>query len=157
MATRSKTLKELIKRVKKTKTNTGLNRGSVMFQKIREAVAPSISAASYRSTGIFLSPARKRRVISPRLRQMSITARLNKAVEGLLSHFGKYGPGTPIERRHLLMGPIYGLYKYDHITAMTATDVTDGIKKSVSKNPRALLNRFNVTASPRDKTIVPET
>ena len=44
--------------VTKTKSSTGRRRGSVIAQKLRHPVAPSMAAASYSSRGMSCSPAR---------------------------------------------------------------------------------------------------
>ena len=48
-----------------TKTNTGRKKGMVICQKTRTVLAPSMRAASFRSSGTFCKPAKKKSELKP--------------------------------------------------------------------------------------------
>src|SRR5260221_13537255 len=76
---------------------TGLSSGMVMFRNLVQGPAPSTAAASYRSCGIWRSPARKMIIGEPNVHTWSKIS-VSRAYSGVAVHAGrlvKPGPANP--------------------------------------------------------------
>ena len=136
-----------------TNSSVGPSSGSVIAQNRRVPVAPSMAAASWRSSGMLCSPAVTRMNVNPRLPHTFDTATDQTAVPGSRSRPGLLTTGNRSPSQPMLDStPTSGWSRNSHIRLLTATDVAT-VDEKIVRNvpiPRSVLSAS--TASPTPST-----